>query len=120
VAHKRFAVGAATVILAAGLLGGLYYWSAWSAARGAAVSIVTGSPTSLGTVDQSWSEGLGHPGPRDLTVHTVGGWFRLSREQAIDFDLRNSRKPELGPTRLGVDLEFTVTGWRVIGYGTGG
>jgi len=105
-------------VLLAVALGTAYYWTAWTAARAAAISVVLGEDTDLGPSDPSWGQPLGHVARNDVVVQTEAGWLEPSTHQTLYFVLKNVRTPGAPSVELGVDLQLTARGWEVIGYGT--
>ena len=117
--RNRLVASVVAAVLVVGVLGAVYYRTAWVAARDAAVSVVSGSETSLGPSVAQWGAPLGGPQASDVVVTTQPGWFALSPELSFEFLLTTPGRPGV-QVPLGVSVDFSGTHWRLVGYGQGG
>jgi hypothetical protein len=109
---KRFGIALARVLRIVAAVGG-YYYSAWHVAQDAAVAIAAGDEQAT-AAGSPWSLGSALPHDR-LVVRTHPGWFVLSGSLAFPFTVTD--RVTNRSVDLGVDVEFTTGGWRVVGAG---
>lgn len=119
----RFAVyGGIVTLLCAALTVGCYL-SGWYRARAAATSIALGQelPT-LGPADPEYRRRLQFPTSDELLVHMVVDDLTPEMSTALSFKmiLENSRDASIPLVPVGVEVELTIRGWQVVGYGYGG
>jgi hypothetical protein len=112
---KRFVVFAVLVLLI-GVAVGAYYYSAWYVARDAAIAIAAGDAPQ--PPDGSpWALGSSLPHDR-LLVSTHAGWYELASHLAVPFTVTDRITKR--SVDFAVDVQFTGSGWQIVGAGSGG
>ena len=103
----------AAVLLVLALAASAYFYSAWRVANDAAVAIAAGD-NGLTVDGSAWALGSALPHER-LRVQTHSGWAELSGHLMVPFTVTDSVANR--SVDFGVDVEFTRSGWHVVGAG---
>ncbi len=109
---KKLAIIAGSVFVVVALVT-VYYYSAWSAARAAALADAA-SDSRVFVTDPARPFAGGVPAS-ELRVQTGSGWFQPSNRLAFPFRVFDSSTQR--SIDLAVDVELTPRGWQVVRVG---
>ncbi|MDR3685977.1 MAG: hypothetical protein P4L93_03310 [Coriobacteriia bacterium] len=105
------------VLLLVALVVGVFFATAWFAARAAAVSTVINEPApGTGLADLSWYDRLGGPGPNDIGVAVASPpQFVTPFELVFPLVLTNTANQQIDPLAVQVTLQLSARGWILVG-----
>jgi hypothetical protein len=104
------------VLLLLAVVVGVFFGTAWFAARAAAVSTVINEPSpGTGLGDISWYDRLSGPGPNDIGVAVASPpQFVTPIELVFPLVLSNTANQQIDPLTVQVTLRLTARGWILV------